>query len=124
MHVNLSFPRTMNVVLHSRFMVLPLEGAEVPCGHVTMVSAMHLGRGLVVTDSTGVRDYARHEDNALLVPPHDADALAAAVSRLSASPELARRLGDAGQRFARERCSEESVLSHLRSYFETVAHRP
>ncbi len=49
-HVDVPFARAMNVVKHSRFMVLPLEGAEVPCGHVTMVSAMHLGRAMVVTD--------------------------------------------------------------------------
>lgn len=122
-HVNVSFARAMNVVRHSRFMVLPLEGAEVPCGHVTMVSAMHLGCAMIVTDSTGVRDYARHEDNALLVPPHDPGALAAAMSRLWASPELGVRLGSSGRRFASEHCSEESVLRHLRGYFDDVARR-
>jgi glycosyltransferase involved in cell wall biosynthesis len=122
-HVNVSFPRAMNVVKHSRFMVLPLEGAEVPCGHVTMVSAMHLGRAMVVTDSSGVRDYARHEDNALLVPPRDASALADAMTRLWRSPELTDRLASSGRHFAAERCSEESVLAHLRSYFDLVSRR-
>jgi glycosyltransferase involved in cell wall biosynthesis len=122
-HVNVSFARAMNVVRHSRFMVLPLEGAEVPCGHVTMVSAMHLGRAMVVTDSSGVRDYARHEDNALLVPPRDPSALATAMSRLWSSPELTDRLAATGQQFAAENCSEESVLRHLRGYFADVAER-
>lgn len=122
-HVNLSYARAMNVIRHSRFMVLPLEGAEVPCGHVTMVSAMHLGRAMVVTDSSGVRDYARHEDNALLVPPRDARALGDAVSRLWRSPELTERLAASGQRFASERCSEENVRGHLARYLDDVVHR-
>ncbi len=119
-HVNLSFARAMNIVRHSRFMVLPLEGAEVPCGHVTMVSAMHLGRAMVVTDSSGVRDYARHEDNALLVPPLDAGALADAMRRLWSSPALTDRLGASGSSFAREHCSEENVVRHLRGYLDRV----
>jgi glycosyltransferase involved in cell wall biosynthesis len=122
-HVNVSFARAMNIVRHSRFMVLPLEGAEVPCGHVTMVSAMHLGRAMIVTDSSGVRDYARHEDNALLVPPRDARALADAVTRLFRSPELTARLGAAGLSFATASCSEASVVRHLRAYFDDVARR-
>ena len=32
----------MSVLLHSRFMVLPLLTSDVPCGHVTLVAAMHL----------------------------------------------------------------------------------
>ncbi|MDP9095167.1 MAG: hypothetical protein M3N26_01205, partial [Pseudomonadota bacterium] len=49
-----------NIIAHSRFMVLPLRDAEVPCGHVTIVSAMHLGKAIVATRSSGIADYV-HE---------------------------------------------------------------
>jgi glycosyltransferase involved in cell wall biosynthesis len=47
--------------------------------------------------------------SALLVPPGDPDALAAAVRRLAGDAELARRIG-AGGREAYERAASEGVL--------------
>ena len=42
LHVAIPYPRAMNILQHSRFMVLPLKGSAVPCGHVTLVAAMLL----------------------------------------------------------------------------------
>ena len=41
-HRNLPLSATMNILGHSRLMALPLVGSDVPCGHVTLVAAMHL----------------------------------------------------------------------------------
>ena len=40
-----------NILMHSRFMALPLAGTQIPCGHVTVVAAMHLGKASIVTRS-------------------------------------------------------------------------
>ena len=66
LHFNLPVGKTNNIVAFSRFMVLPLAGSEVPCGHVTLVAAMHLKKALVVTDSRGVSDYVQDGVNSLL----------------------------------------------------------
>jgi glycosyltransferase involved in cell wall biosynthesis len=87
-HVNLSSGKTMNVLMHSRFMVLPLVNSNVPCGHVTLVSAMYLGKAFVVTDSLGVRDYVRERDNALTVTASSVDSLVAAIGHLWNDPAL------------------------------------
>jgi glycosyltransferase involved in cell wall biosynthesis len=92
-HTSLPFGKTMNVLLHSRFMVLPLAGSEVPCGHVTLVAAMHLGKAFVITDSTGVRDYVRNGENALTVSPGSVESLVAATRRLWEDPVFCARLG-------------------------------
>jgi glycosyltransferase involved in cell wall biosynthesis len=115
-HLNLPFGKAMNVLLHSRFMVLPLVNSEVPCGHVTLVAAMHLGKGVVITDSAGVRDYVRHGDNALTVTAGCIDSLTAAISRLCHDPELCARLGKNGQRFAARECTEERIADHFRKW--------
>lgn len=54
--------------------------------------AMAAGRPLVVSDLPASREILRDGENALLVPPGEAPALAAAVGRLLAEPVLAERL--------------------------------
>jgi glycosyltransferase involved in cell wall biosynthesis len=46
------------------------------------LEAMACGAATVISDCGGVREYARDGENCLLVPPGDADALAAALQRL------------------------------------------
>jgi len=58
--------------------------------------AMACGAALVSTDNGGVRAYAHHEVNALLVPPQQPAALAAEILRLVRHPELRVRLAEAG----------------------------
>jgi glycosyltransferase involved in cell wall biosynthesis len=55
--------------------------------------AMAAGRPIVASDLPSSREFLRHEHNALLVPPGDPVALAAAIRRLLDCPELAERLG-------------------------------
>lgn len=63
------------------------------------LEAMALGCGCVLTDSGGIREYAEHEVNALIVP-HDAQAMATAIEQLITDPALRQRLATAGVRTA------------------------
>jgi glycosyltransferase involved in cell wall biosynthesis len=58
---------------------------------------MASGRPLVASGLGSVREVLEHERNALLFPPGDAAALAAAIRRLHGDPALARRLADQAQ---------------------------
>ena len=118
-HTNLPFGSAMNVLLHSRFMVLPLSGSMVPAGHHTMVVAMHLGKAFVVTDSAGVRDYARDGENALTVRIGSVESIVAATRRLWNDPALCFELGDNGRRFAARECSEERIVEHFRAWLRS-----
>ncbi|MFL5980221.1 MAG: glycosyltransferase [Gaiellaceae bacterium] len=71
--------------------------------------AIACGVPLVTADSPAAQELLVDEESALLVPPGDAAALAAAVRRLAADTELARRIG-AGGRAAYERAASEDVL--------------
>ena len=53
------------------------------------IEAAAMGKALVLTDIRGCREVARHDREALLVPPRDPGALAAAISRLAADPPCA-----------------------------------
>jgi glycosyltransferase involved in cell wall biosynthesis len=115
-HINLSVEASMNILCYSRFMVLPLVSSVVPCGHVTIVAAMHLGKAMAVTASLGVSDYVKHGENSLLVPPVDINSLVQAIRDLWSDSELCTRLGESGQRFALQECTEDRIADHFRRW--------
>ena len=64
---------------------------------------------LVTADTPAARELLVDEESALLIPPGDPKALAQAVRRLAADPELSRRIA-AGGRSAYEQEASEAVL--------------
>ena len=103
-------PEAMNILAHSRLMVLPLRDSVVPCGHVTIVSAMHLGKTCIVTDSEGISDYVQSGVNGRTVPARDVPALVAAIDELCASEALRTTYANAARIFATEHCSESNAV--------------
>jgi glycosyltransferase involved in cell wall biosynthesis len=61
---------------------------------------LHLGRPIVASDLTAIREVLTDGQTALLVPPGDSDALAHALQRLAADPALAEALGSAARALA------------------------
>jgi glycogen(starch) synthase len=68
---------------------------EEPWGLVP-IEAMALGRPVVATGRGGSGEYLRHGENALLFEAGNAEALAAAVTRLAGDPALRARLREGG----------------------------
>ncbi len=120
--VKLNIPRreAEAIVRQSRFMVLPLSHARVPCGHVTMVTAMYCSRALVATESSGISDYLIAGQNGLTVPPGDAAAMAAAIEQLWNDPATATRLGNTGRAWALAHCTEEQTIGYVRNLIHRV----
>lgn len=121
---NIPLVQAMNILVHSRCMVLPLKHNRVPCGHVSIVSAMHLGRAVIASSSSGLDDYIIPQATGLTFPAGDDVALAAAIATLHDDPALALKLGLGGQRFAREHCAEENIVGYLRRFLlsDAAAH--
>jgi glycosyltransferase involved in cell wall biosynthesis len=118
-HINLALEATMNILLESRFMVLPLNSSAVPCGHVTIVAAMHLGKTMIVTASAGVEDYVEHGKNALTVPVASVPDLVQATTRLWRDDSLRQSLETSGLDFAKTKCTEENIAQH---FFQEMSH--
>ncbi len=85
----------------------------------TLIEAAALGRPVVTTDAPGCRDAVRDGETGLLVPVRDAAALAAALERLLTDPDLRRRMGQAGRRFAARFSVEGVVTDTLAVYRRT-----
>src|SRR5262249_6313008 len=64
---------------------------------IALLEAMAGGLAVVTTETCGMMDVIEDGYNGLLVKPAHTGELVAAVERLLASPELARRLGEAGR---------------------------
>ena len=83
--------------------------------------ALACGTPLVTADTPAARELLVDDESALLVPPGDPEALAGALHRLAAEPELAQRLGAAGHAVYRERASEDVLGRRWRGILERVA---
>jgi glycosyltransferase involved in cell wall biosynthesis len=67
-------------------------------GPLAILEAQARGAALVVTDRGGPPEFVRDGQSGLVVPAEDVEALAGALRRLAADPELAGRLGERGRR--------------------------
>jgi glycosyltransferase involved in cell wall biosynthesis len=80
--------------------------------------ALACGTPLVTADTPAARELLVDEESALLVPPGDPQALAAAVGRLATDPALAQKLSEGGFEAYREHASEDVLGRRWRSVLE------
>jgi glycosyltransferase involved in cell wall biosynthesis len=96
--------------LHRASCALGIFGTSDKAGRVIpnkAFQALACGTPLVTADTPAARELLRDGDSALLVPPGNAEALAAELRRLAAEPELAQALSARGLATYRARASEE-----------------
>lgn len=82
-------------------------------GQGTYLNAMALGKAVVVTEVAGVRDHVIDGETALVVPPHDAEAMERAVRTLLDDGEERRRIGEAARRDVLDRFGPDRYVENL-----------
>jgi glycosyltransferase involved in cell wall biosynthesis len=75
---------------------------------------------LITADTPAARELLQDERNAVLVPPGNAEALAAAIRRVAADDDLRRRLAEAGRATYLERASEPVLGARWRELLEQL----
>lgn len=85
---------------------------------LALLEAMLAGKPVVATRVSSIPEIVVDGETGLLVPPDDAEALAAAILRLLGGPEEARRLGDAGLARARSEFSVERMAGRTLAVYE------
>ncbi|RIK26321.1 MAG: glycosyl transferase family 1, partial [Chloroflexi bacterium] len=89
---------------------------------VSVIEAMACGLCVVRTNVGGIPYLLDHEQDALLVPPNDPDAMADAVRRILTEPGLAERLSRNARRKA-EQFDWETILPQWERLLTEVAQR-
>jgi L-malate glycosyltransferase len=85
-----------------------------------LLEYMAAGRAVVATAVGAAAELIDDGVHGLLVPPNDAGKLAAAIDRLLKNPGLARRMGEAARRRARERYSREAMVERFTEFYERL----
>ena len=86
-----------------------------------LVQAMLVELPCVTTAVGGIPEIAEHERTALVVPPKDAAALAAAIERLAGNEGLRRELGEAARKHCVEGYSYERMLDRMETLYRSVS---
>jgi glycosyltransferase involved in cell wall biosynthesis len=85
--------------------------------------ALACGRPVITADTPAARELLDDGADAILVPPGDPEALAAAVRKLAGNGALAERIGRAGRETFEARASEDVLGARWRSLLERAAAR-
>jgi glycosyltransferase involved in cell wall biosynthesis len=110
-------------LLHGARAALGIFGTSAKAARVIpnkAYQALACGTPLVTADTPAARELLTDGVDAILVPPGDPAALAAALTRLAHDDGLARRLSEAGLRTYRARASEEVLGRRWRSLVESL----
>jgi len=86
-----------------------------------LVQAMLVELPCIATPVGGIPELAEHDRTALLVPPRDPAALAAAIERLAGDEGLRRELGEAARKHCVEGYSYERMLDRMEAIYRDVA---
>jgi glycosyltransferase involved in cell wall biosynthesis len=90
-----------------------------PLGNVVIEAwAQHCP--VIAADASGPKTLIDNGKNGLLVPMDDADALAAAIQRLTNEPDTCKALVEAGHTDYRASFTEEVVVRHYLDFFKSI----
>lgn len=88
-----------------------------------LIEAMALGLPIVASDLEAVREVVEEGENAVLVPPADPNALAAAVASILDDPARRRAFGEAGRRRFEERFTAERSSRRMVELYRRLARK-
>ncbi|MEE4208962.1 MAG: hypothetical protein V2I43_06830 [Parvularcula sp.] len=121
---NLPKEEAWGVVAHSDLHILSLRSRSTPCGIVTLVGAMHIGRPQTITEAAGVLEYTQNGKLALSFEAGSVDGLVATIERLKREEGLAERLSRLSKVEAAQRHSEETTIRFADTYLAAIARDP
>jgi glycosyltransferase involved in cell wall biosynthesis len=90
---------------------------------LALLEAMAAGKPVIATAVGGLPEVVEHEKTGLLIPPRDAGALAAALTRLLADPAWARQLAEHARRHVREHYSLDRLGREINEIYKELAEK-
>jgi glycosyltransferase involved in cell wall biosynthesis len=99
------------------FAVLPSHREGLP---VSLMEAAACGRPMIATDAPGCREIVIEDQTGLLVPIENPTALAQAIMRLAASPQLRARYGKAARQLVVDKLSARIIGSSIVQLYDQL----
>jgi glycosyltransferase involved in cell wall biosynthesis len=97
----------------SAFAVVPIKQNHYQTGIATILEMMAMGKCVIASKTHGQTDTIRDGETGVYVPPGDPRALRAAIERLLAQPEEARRMGQAARRYIEENAGLDLFVKRM-----------
>lgn len=92
---------------------------------IVQLEAMACGRAVICTElGTGTSYVNQHEVTGLVVPPRNAEALAAAIDRLLSDPTLCAQWGEAGRRRVEQAFTIDGMVRSTKAFYEEALALP
>lgn len=121
---NIPASECWTIAQKSKAVVIPLRDKYTPCGHITLVGAMQLGKIIISSFSKGTEDYLRHNENALLVEDNNATDLAEAIHFLDENEDVRNRIKQNAQLFANDKFTLDRWVDFVKSFVENSKIEP
>jgi glycosyltransferase involved in cell wall biosynthesis len=86
----------------------------------TLIEAAACGRPIITCNVPGCKEVVQPGISGLLIPPHNAPALAEAMKRLIQNPDERKSMGVFGRKIAEDEFSMELVLSQTLAVYECI----
>jgi hypothetical protein len=110
---DLSFDECLDVTQQSAVSITLLNDDLRGAGHITVVSAMHLGRPQIFSDAGVLRDYVRSGEHGICVPMGDVQRVRQAILDLFTDTDRGERYGALAKKFATTHLSNDAFQSQL-----------
>lgn len=106
------------VLAQSHIVCLPSYREGLP---KSLLEAASCGRPIVTTDVPGCREIVHDGDDGLLVEARNVSALADALAKLLANPEMRQRMGQRGRKRVLSEFSQESIVTQVLALYREMA---
>jgi L-malate glycosyltransferase len=122
-HVVLAGFRPDVLSLHKAFDIFVMSSVTEGLG-TSLLDAMAAGKPVVATAAGGIPEVVVDGETGFLVPPRDAERMAAAIVRLLKEAALRKNMGDAGRQRACTMFSAERMVQETLRVYQRVALHP
>jgi glycosyltransferase involved in cell wall biosynthesis len=105
----------IQMMARSMFVVIPLEDRLISTGQSVALAAMALGKTIIITKTSGTKDYVIDNVNGIFVEPCNDEMLREKIENLFGDREKIRNLGTNAREFIKENLIITRYLERLRS---------
>lgn len=111
----------LDLIAKSKFVVLSLEPDIIrPPGVTTYVTAMRMGKCVIVNESKGTKSYIINNKTGIIVKEKDPNGLRDAIENILKNDDLRRSIGENAYTFAKENFSISKYMEYITNIVEEM----